>query len=148
MLKRYWLFFLWLFLGVAVKAQENAPVDIRELARKITIADRGQDAYARFVKHEDELAKQAERDNPPKPRDQFLNDKLVELRPDPKNIKSLKRLVAWIALYAEWNETLPSAVTNNLKPYQAELEKMSKNFSWDELSKRILEEEAKLKGGR
>lgn len=112
--------------------------------------------WDKFVKNTDSLYETWQHDNPNGNRTRFLNDKLITMVPI-KDVKGLKKIVFWLALYHKYQEPLPENAQKFIEKYENKLEELSikidgKNIQapdWEELLNKInkiKEEEIKKEG--
>jgi hypothetical protein len=74
---------------------------------------------------------------------QYLNDRLILVAMGCANgrIDSLKNGFVWLAYYKEFNQQLPSIVSNVMKEHHASLTRLFKDFTWEKASQYVKNKE-------
>jgi hypothetical protein len=69
----------------------------------------------------------------------YLDDKLLQIAPGVMggNVKALKNMTFWVALYREFNEPPPNYLAEVSVKYQKELDDALKDFSWERTAEMI-----------
>jgi len=69
----------------------------------------------------------------------YLDDKLLEIAPSVMggNVKALKKMTFWVALYREFDEPPPGYLAEVATKYQKDLDEALKDFTWERAAEMI-----------
>ena len=126
----------WLFvaaLGWVMLASAAEPWDPRAFAAKITREDLGEASYKKYLSEAKKRFEEYMRDVPNSDVESFLNDRLANKANEVGDLTSLKKFVAWLALYSAWDIPLPPKASQALLRREDDLRKLSESFSWEKL---------------
>jgi hypothetical protein len=122
-----------LFLAALLLAADEEPFDPRAFAAKITREDMGAEKYKKYLADAGLNYGFYIHDVPDSDVESYLNDRLADKANEVSDIPSLKKFVAWLALYSAWDIPLPPKAIKSFKARESELRELAKNFSWEKL---------------
>jgi hypothetical protein len=119
--------------------------DLADAAHQITRKEMKAEEYKKYVSDTKKKFETWSTDNGDGSMKRYLDDKLVEIAPGAMNgnVKALKKLVFWIALYKEFGEPAHSQVGEVSINYQEDIEGLLKDFSWEKAAAAIKERKKK-----
>lgn len=130
------------FVVLALTCSLLPAMDLLDAAREVTKRDMGEDAWTKLVKDTKAHCEQRIIDSQGQgDMGQYLNDALgSKAGGADKDVKKLKELVAWVALYREFNQPPHSALAELGPVWQKHEAELLKNFSWELLQAKVAEE--------
>lgn len=125
---------LLLVLAVVLASADDEIFDARRFAREITEKDLGPENWQKYLKKSRKnLDDYFESFRDTADTGSFLNDRLTDLANQVDDLASLKKFVAWLALYDVWEVPLPPRAEEKLKKREQDLKNLAKDFSWEKL---------------
>jgi hypothetical protein len=111
-----------------------------DVAYEAVIANVEEKEWKAFVKKAENSFKQWETDRQGGSRNNFLNDRLLEIIPTIRskdNTQKFRKIAMWLALYVEWREDIPSYLTKATPEIIEQFDAViaEKPFSWDRIAK-------------
>lgn len=95
-------------------------MDIVAIVALVHTLSQGEPDFAKFKENTETRYADWEKDHDTGSRNQFLNDKFLELMWDeaPKDEKSLRKVIFWVAMYSEWEQEPSSDLKEMLVKYK------------------------------
>jgi hypothetical protein len=122
-----------IFFVLAFCAVDAAARDIEDIAYEIAQKEMKPGDWAKYVKSAKSRYETWSNDNDGGSVKRYLDDKLVEQAPSALGgeIKNVKKMVFWVALYKEFGEPAHSRLRELAVTYEADLDDLMSNFSWE-----------------
>jgi len=143
-------------LSVAILSANAAFArDAAEMGYELTQKEMKPEEWTAFVKKAKSSYADWANDNSIGNLNRYLNDKLLEVGPGALsgNVKSLKKFAAWVALYKEFDEPVPSYLREAMQTYSRDVDEVMTDFTWEKAAERIKNrktdlEKLKVKDGK
>jgi hypothetical protein len=119
--------------------------EISEIAYELAHKEMSADEWARYVRNVKTKYETWINDNGDGNLKRYLDDKTLELAPGilRGNVKALKSMVYWVALYHEFSEPPPNRLSEGMMAHEKELEELLEDFSWERAAAKIKERKSK-----
>lgn len=113
--------------------------EIADIAYELAKKEMKGDEWTKFVQTTKKKYETWSADNGDASLKHYLDDKLVEMAPGVLNgnVKALKKLVTWVALYKEFNEPAHSQLEDLAFAHEKDFDELLKDFSWERAAEAI-----------
>jgi hypothetical protein len=124
---------------VSASANSVAARDIVDIACELSSKEMKPAEWNQYVKSANAKFQTWISDNPDGNIKRYLDDKLIEIAPAVigGNVKALKKMTLWTALYREFNEPAPEYLQEIATKYQKDLDEVLVDFTWEKAAERI-----------
>ncbi|HYF47851.1 MAG TPA: hypothetical protein VEJ63_00480 [Planctomycetota bacterium] len=113
--------------------------EIAEIAFELAQKEMKGDEWKKYVQSTHKKFETWSMDNGDAPMKRYLDDKLVEMAPGVLNgnVKALKKMVMWVALYKEFDEPAHSQLEELAFTHKSDFDELLKDFSWERFAEAI-----------